>query len=65
MKAKHAIILLALGYCVDFIAAFYKIEHWRGADQFFAAGTVLKVAGVILLAYKLITSRQLRDFMNQ
>lgn len=64
MKAKHAVILLALGFCTDFVAAFFKITHWRGADQLFLAGTLLKIAGVLLLAYKLVTSRQLRDFMN-
>ncbi|PUZ22621.1 hypothetical protein DCC81_19495 [Chitinophaga parva] len=64
MKAKHAVILLALGFCTDFAAAAFKITHWRGTNELFFTAILLKIAGALLLVYKLITSRQLRGFMN-
>lgn len=32
MKLKHAIIILLLGYCIDFLATMFKITHAPGAD---------------------------------
>ena len=32
MKVKHAIILLVLGFCLDFFGGVMKILHWQGAD---------------------------------
>ena len=64
MKFKHTIIILAAGYCVDFLAALRKIMHAPDADTLFVIGTILKITGVVLLVYKLITHPKTRDFMN-
>lgn len=64
MKAKHAISLLVLGYCIDFIAAVRKITHSADAEFLFYAAAVLKILGGLLLLYKLFTYPKFRDFMN-
>jgi len=40
MKAKYALILLTAGYCIDFVAATYKILHWEYGDNLFIVATV-------------------------
>ncbi|MCB2410908.1 hypothetical protein [Hymenobacter lucidus] len=64
MKAKHALIVLVLGLCVDFVGALFKIQHWAGGSGLLIAGTVLKVAGALLLLYKLLTHPKVREFLN-
>lgn len=64
MKAKHAITLLVLGYCLDFVAALQKIMHQPSADTLFYVATGMKVLGGLLFLYKLTRYPKLRDFME-
>jgi len=64
MKSKHAIILLALGFCLDFFGAVRKIMHAPGADTIFIIATVMKIFGVLILVYKITTYPKTKDFMN-
>jgi hypothetical protein len=64
MKTKHAISLLVIGYCLDFIGALRKITHSADADIFYYAATILKVAGGLLFLYKLTNYPKIKDFMN-
>lgn len=64
MKAKHAISLLVLGYCFDFVAGFLKITHQPNADTVFLIATILKVAGGLLFLYKLLNYPRIKDFLN-
>lgn len=64
MKAKHAVLLLVLGLCLDFIGALFKILHWPYADVLLITGMTLKVAGALLFAYKLISHPKVKDFLN-
>ena len=64
MKIKHAILLLVLGYCCDFIGGVFKILHRAGGDQLFVAGMVLKVVGILLIVYKLFTHPKAKEFLN-
>jgi hypothetical protein len=64
MKMKHAITLLVIGYCFDFVAAFLKITHSPNADTLFAIAAILKVAGGLLFLYKVTTYPRFRDFLN-
>ena len=64
MKIKHALILLAFGYCLDFVAGLRKILHAPDANTWFILATVLKITGVILLVYKIITHPKAKEFMN-
>ena len=65
MKAKHAVILLVLGLCADFVGALFKIQHWAGAGELLIAGMALKVVGSLLLLYKLLTHARVKGFLNR
>jgi hypothetical protein len=64
MKVKHAIVLLTLGICLDFIAAVMKILHWQGADLMFIVALIVKVTGALALLFKILTYGKLKDFLN-
>ena len=64
MKAKHALILYALGLCGDAIGALFTIQHWNGGRDILLAATILKVSGVLLLLVKLLAYPKIKDFLN-
>ncbi len=64
MKIKHAILLFALGYCFDFIGAFERIMHTIYANPLLMIGMILKVLGLIVFLYKLLTYPKAKDFLN-
>ncbi|RYY88910.1 MAG: hypothetical protein EOO15_07745 [Chitinophagaceae bacterium] len=64
MKAKHAITLLVLGYCLDFAGALQKILHSPSANAILYAGMFCKVVGALLFLYKLTRYPKVRDFME-
>lgn len=65
MKAKHAILLIALGYCLDFAGAWSKILHAPYANNLLLIAVCLKVVGVVLLAFKIISYEGFKKFMNR
>ncbi len=65
MKAKHALILLVFGFCLDAIGALMKIMHRPQWDTLFTLAMVLKILGGLLFAYKLVTYPKWKDFMNR
>ncbi len=65
MKAKHAIIILALGWCFEIVGALLKIMHWYGSSQVFLIATSLMVIGGLLLVYKILTYPKIKDFLNR
>ncbi len=64
MKTKHALIIFATGLIFDFIGALFKIMHWSNADTLLIIGTVLKISGLILFLYKLLTYPKTKDFLD-
>ena len=64
MKAKHALVLLVFGYCLDFIGSLFKIMHRPGADNIFIAATILKILGALLLLYKITNYHKIKEFLN-
>lgn len=64
MKAKYAILLIALGYCFDFVAAWSKIMHAPHAGNLLLAAIVLKIVGIALLAFKIMSYEGFKKFMN-
>lgn len=64
MKAKYALIILATGYCIDFIAVIYKLLHWEYGDQLIIAGALFKAAGLIMFVAKLLTHPKTKEFLN-
>jgi hypothetical protein len=55
MKARHAIILLPLGFCLDFVAVVMKILHWQGADLMFIVALIIKLIVALVLVVKILT----------
>jgi hypothetical protein len=64
MKTKHALLLIAFGFCLDFAGGLLKIMHHPRAELLFIMATILKVIGVLLFVYKLITYPRTKNFMN-
>ena len=65
MKAKHALIILVIGYCLDFIGALYKLEHWENGDNILVTATIFKVVGAIIFLIKLLTHPKVKEFLNR
>ena len=64
MKAKHTVLLIAIGYALDFWASLRRITHSADANTLLFIATVCKVAGVLLLAYKVIRYKGFKNFME-
>ena len=64
MKAKHAIILLALGLCAYFVGVLFKILHYPGADVILITAITLLVMGVSLFTIKLLAHPRIKRFLN-
>jgi hypothetical protein len=64
MKVKHAIILIAIGFCFEFFGSWMRIMHWRNGNEVLLAAVVLKIAGTVLLLFKLMTNSKLRAWLN-
>lgn len=60
MKAKHTILLIALGFSLDYLSSWF-----RSGQTLLLIATILKVAGILLLAYKVITYDGFRRFMER
>ena len=65
MKAKHTILLIALGFCLDYIGSLSQIMHRSEARVLFILATLLKVVGIVWLAYKVVTYEGFRRFMER
>jgi hypothetical protein len=64
MKVKSSIIIIALGFCLDFIAVLFKIQHWPGSSELLTIATICKVFGVIVFVVKLLSYPKAKDFLN-
>lgn len=62
MKAKHTILLIALGFSLAFVA---DIMHSGEARSLLVIATILKVLGVLLLAWKVVRYEGFRKFMER
>lgn len=62
MKTKHAVLLIALGFCLEFVA---RIVHRGEAGTLLVIATIVKVLGVLLLAYKVVKYEGFRKFMER
>jgi hypothetical protein len=64
MKAKHALVLIVIGYCLNFIGALLKILHRQEADFILIVATVLTVFGLLLFLTKIIKFSRFKEFLN-
>jgi hypothetical protein len=65
MTAVHAISILIIGFCLDFIGGLLKILHTASADTVLLLAAALKVAGALLFLYKLTTYPKFKDFFDR
>ena len=65
MKAKYTIILIALGFCLDFVGSLCKTSHYPNANTILLMATVLKVTGVLWLTFKIVSYSGFKKFMEQ
>ena len=64
MKLKYGLLILALGYCLEFVGAWMKITHWAYADDIFLLATLLKIGATVFVVIKLVSHPKLKEFMN-
>ncbi len=64
MKAKHAIAIFILGYCLDFIGSFLKIIHHNGWEGIFTIAVIFKIIGSLVLLFKIINYTDLKKFLD-
>jgi hypothetical protein len=65
MKAKHTILLIALGFCLSYLGSLSQIMHRGEGQVLLILGTVLKVVGILWLAYKVVSYGGFRKFMER
>ena len=65
MKAKHTILLIALGFCLEYMGSLSRIMHRSEAQVLFILATLLKVVGMVWLACKVVTYDGFRRFMER
>ena len=65
MKAKYTILLIALGFALEFVASLSRLFHRGEAHSLLILGTVLKILGVLSLAWKVVTYEGFRKFMER
>ena len=65
MKAKYTILLIALGFCLDYVGSLSRFFHRGEAQALLLLATVLKVLGILLLAYKVVRYEGFRKFMER
>jgi len=64
MKAKHALVLIVVGYCLNFIGGLLKILHSGEADLILETATVLSVVGILIFATKIMKFPRFKEFLN-
>jgi hypothetical protein len=65
MKAKHTILMIALGFAIGYLGTLTTIFPRSEAGILVIIGTLLKVIGILWLAYKVINYEGFRKFMNR
>lgn len=65
MKAKHTILLIALGFCLHYIGTLSAILHRSETQVLLVLGTLLKIIGILWLAFKVVRYEGFRKFMER
>ena len=65
MKAKHALILLLSGYCLDLVGAGMKMLQLGNGSTLLFVALILKLTGGLVFLYKLVTYPKWKDFLNR
>jgi hypothetical protein len=65
MKAKYTILLIAIGFCLGYLGEQMRLMHWQGWNTVLLMSTILKVIGVLWLAFKVLSYDGFRRFMEK
>lgn len=69
MKNKYIVLIIMIGVLCHIIGAFLKIAHYQFAmingNVVLLVAFSIEIIGVLLLLYKLISSKKFRDVMKQ
>ncbi len=65
MKARLALLLFLGGMALVMVAAFFKIQHWAGANFLIIVGMALQAIGGVIFLYKLLAQPNTKKFLNQ
>ena len=65
MKAKYTILMIAIGFCLDFLGNLLRTMHAAHANNVLVVAAIFKVTGVVLFAYKVVRYEGFRKFMER
>ena len=64
MKIKISLLILVMGYALDFIGAWMKITHQALADFVLMVAMIFKVIGLLLFVFLLLAHPRVKEFLN-
>jgi len=64
MKIKTGLLILIVGYVIDFIGAWMKVTHQQFADMALGIAVLLKVTGLLLFTFFLLAHPKVKAFLN-
>jgi hypothetical protein len=64
MKLKISLVILVIGYALDFIGAWMKITHQAPADFVLTAAMFLKLIGLLVFVFLLLSHPKVKEFLN-
>ena len=65
MKVKHIIVVFALGSALAVLGSLFKILHFPGAANLLIVGMGLNSLSWFLAIWKLVTTKDLKGFLNK
>ncbi len=64
IKFKYGVVLLLIGYSIDFYGSLQKILHVPNSNLILTIATALKIVGMLIILVKIITNKKLRDLLE-
>ncbi|MCB0495175.1 MAG: hypothetical protein KDC79_03510 [Cyclobacteriaceae bacterium] len=64
MKIKHSLIIIAIGWAMVWVGAFFKINHSGYSEYFLTSGLSLSIIGGMAFIYKLVSHPKIKEFLN-
>lgn len=65
MRMKYAVLIFIIGLIICSVGILFKITHWSifgfSGNILLVIGTILEIAGGLLLLYKLFTNSKFKD----
>ncbi|MBZ0205998.1 MAG: hypothetical protein K8H89_06710 [Flavobacteriales bacterium] len=65
MKARHGLILVAIGLCFTLVSVIFKFQHWPFSGALFLLTYIPLFLGGIILLVKALRHPGFRDFLER